>query len=83
MIVIDFDTDIEFGEMYAYISLDRKGNAGLCAGESAVGLVPFVSLNLEGMARYKPYLPKLRAQVPDKEIKLIKFKAVEEIYSAD
>ncbi len=75
--LIDLDGHGNPTELFAYIAIDDQGKAGICAGDTPLGFLPFVSMTLEDMKKWKPYMKELRKT--GKKMKLTKFSAVEVI----
>lgn len=74
--VIDFDGHGTHHELFAYISIDEKGQSGICAATTPMGLTPLVGMTRKNMDKYNPYVESIRSQT-DKHVLLVRYELVE------
>ena len=65
-------------EIYAFVSVDKNGNEGVCAFSTHKAMVPMIAADLERLEQFKPIAREL-AKISPHAIKLIKFHTREEI----
>lgn len=75
-IIDDADGHGDPTEMFAYIAIDDQGQAGICAGDTPMGFLPFVGMTREDVKRWKPYIDLIKKET-GRKVELTRFKAVE------
>lgn len=72
--IIDLPGHGKASELFAYVSIDAQGKAGLCAGETLMGFVPFVGMTRIDLRKYEAAVEAMREQ--GYTIHLVQYRAV-------
>ncbi len=72
---------LRIDEIFAFISVDDKGNEGVCAFVNGTQMVPMIGADMKRLESLRPIARQLAGQeeFTGKKIRLVKFKVREEM----
>ena len=77
-VVHDPENKLKIENVWAFVSHDDKGNEGLCAIPTNLGMMPMIAADVDRLNSLKEAAQKLKAMT-NKKIKLIKFSVREDL----
>jgi|SRR6266849_5113092 len=72
---------LHIDEIFMFISVDDDGNEGVCAFQTASGMMPMIGADLDRIESLRPIAKQLAGiqEYTGKKIRLVKFKVREEM----